>query len=214
LVDLPVPTTSGDRVREVTESVLARPEFLQAQPSWLQRALRWLADLFSRFTDALGGGERGSTIGTVSLIVVLLILALGILWYTRTLRRDRTLGVAVEGAVGRGAEDWLRDAAAAEAAGDFRGALRCRYRAMVAELAAHGLVEEVPGRTTGEYLAAVSQDVPAAAAAFTVATRAFEGAWYGHDDVTAADVSAFAETARDVARDSGIRRTAALVGAP
>ena len=51
----------------------------------------------------------------------------------------------------RTAAQWRAEAAAHDAAGRWREALRCRYRALVAELAGRGLVEEIPGRTSGEY---------------------------------------------------------------
>jgi len=80
----------------------------------------------------------------------------------------------------RPAVDWRADAAANEAAGHWRAALRCRYRALVADLAARGLVEEVPGRTAGEYRREVGVNAPAAAGDFDGATALFEAAWYGN----------------------------------
>jgi hypothetical protein len=58
--------------------------------------------------------------------------------------------------------------------------LRCRYRALVADLAGRGLVDEVPGRTTGEYRAEVGENVPRVAPEFAGATELFEAAWYGN----------------------------------
>jgi hypothetical protein len=52
----------------------------------------------------------------------------------------------------------------------------------VADLAGRGLVEEVPGRTTGEYRAQVTRSVPAAAPDFSTASDLFERAWYGAAD--------------------------------
>ena len=209
-----MPQTPPDDVERITQEVLSRPEFLDAQPSWLQQALRWIADTFDGFVERLGEGPRGSAIGTVVLVAVALLLIAVIIRYTRTMRRDRGLDAAVDAPVGRAADQWLADAVALEEAGDWRGALRCRYRALVAELAAAGLVEEVPGRTTGEYLTAVAADVPLAAESFATATRRFESAWYGHADVSREDVADFATTAQRSLADAGLRRTAtAGVGA-
>ncbi len=115
--------------------------------------------------------------------------------------------------VGRSSRDWLVEAAEHEAAGRRRDAVRCRYRALLADLAAAGLVEEIAGRTSGEYLAAVESDVPAAAEAFADATRRFELAWYGATPVDATDADAFAAVARRVVRDAGLRRAMAATGA-
>jgi hypothetical protein len=57
--------------------------------------------------------------------------------------------------------------------------LRARYRALVAELAARGVVDEVPGRTTGEYRAEVIANLPGAAPEFGGATELFEATVYG-----------------------------------
>ena len=214
MAELPVPVTPAEDVERITDAVLSRPEFLDAQPSWLQQALRWLGDVISRFLDTLGQGQRGSTIGTIVLVVVALLLVAVVIRSTRTMRRDPGLDVDVDGPVGRGADQWRDDARRLEESGDWRGALRCHYRALVAEFAGAGLLEEVPGRTTGEYLAIVAADVPPAAASFTAATRRFESAWYGHDDVSRTDVAQFAATAQRSVSDAGLRRAAAAgVGA-
>lgn len=195
----------------MTDAVLSRAEFAAAQPSWLERIFREISDFIARFfrlLDVDGSGGRGATIGTVTLVVIAIVVIVVVLRFTRTVRRDRGLDVAVEGAVGRPADRWLADAREHEAAGQWRDALRCHYRAMVATFAAEGLLEEVPGRTTGEYLRAVEGDVPAAADAFRSATRRFESAWYGRDDVRAEDIAAFAATALRAVDDAQIRRPA------
>ena len=210
MAELVVPVTSAEEVHRITDAVLARPEFLESRPSWLQQAGRRINDVINDFLNTLGEGTRGSTIGTLTLVLLALLVVFLVLRYTRTMRRDPGLDVAVEGPVGRAAAQWLADAEAAAAAGDWRQALRCRYRALVADFAANGLVEEVPGRTTGEYLRVVEENVPAAAEAFAVATRTFEAAWYGHADVQAADVEAFAATAHRSVVAAGLRRPATV----
>ena len=209
MADLPVPVTAADEVRRITQDVLARPEFIESRPSWLQRAWLWLADRIGSLLDALGGEGRGSTIGTVALVVIIVVAILVVLRFSRTVRRDRRLDLEAQGTVGRSPQDWLDEAAALEQQAQWRAALRCRYRGLVAELAEHGLVEEVPGRTTGEYLTAVVTNVPDAAEAFTAATRGFEVAWYGHADVTASDAEDFAAVARRVLAAAGVRRPVA-----
>ena len=204
MADLPAPAVDPEQVRRITESVLARPEFLEARPSWWRQGLRWIVDQFLRLFSAIGGDNRGSTIGTVAIVVIAIIIAFVVWRFTRTVRRDPGQDVAIEGGYGRTAADWLADARALEASGHWRDALRCRYRGLLAALAAEGLVEEVPGRTTGEYLTAVTEDIPTAADPFRVVTRAFEEAWYGHHHVGAADVEAFAGDARRVLSAAGL----------
>src|SRR5207244_8332949 len=94
--------------------------------------------------------------------------------------------------------DWEAGAAGHEAAGRWRDAVRCRYRALVADLARRGVVDEVPGRTSGEYRAEVTASLPAAAADFTGATDLFERAWYGAADAGPDDDERFKRLAERV----------------
>ena len=80
---------------------------------------------------------------------------------------------------GRSADDWRSEAAKHEAAGRWRDALRCRYRALVAELAGNGLLDDVPGKTTGEERADIARAVPEASPPFSEATALFDDVWYG-----------------------------------
>lgn len=56
--------------------------------------------------------------------------------------------------------------------------MRCRYRALVGDLIAAGLLEDVPGRTTGEYRRDVAVRAPDRSSAYDEATELFELAWY------------------------------------
>ena len=206
MADLPAPAASADDIRRITRNVLSRPEFGEAEPSLLDRVFRAIGDFFGRLVDVVGAGGRGSVIGTLVLLGVAGVFVWAVVRFTRTVRTDPTRDVVVAGQIGRTAAQWLDEAAACVADGRWRDALRCRYRALLAELAAAGLVEEVAGRTSGEYLAAVEADVPGAAEAFLAVTRRFEAAWYGHVPTSAQDLEAFEGAASTVSEDAGIRR--------
>ena len=113
-------------------------------------------------------------------------------------------GRRVEGEAGQPVPD------PAELAGELREALRCRYRETVALLADAGYVDEIPGRTTGEYLAAASEALPAATDAFGRLTLAFEKAWYGRRAVDAEGYAA-AEAAQREVIDAGPLRRAVTI---
>ena len=211
MADLPVPARGADEVRRIADEVLTRPEFLEAQPTWFQRAQRVVFDFIGRLLEAMAGDGRGSVIGTLTIIAVVLVLLYLIVRYTRTVRVDPRLVDVTGTSLGRSSQDWAADAQACEAAGQWRDAVRCRYRELLATLAAAGLLSEVPGRTSGEYLSAFSADVPDAAGAFTDATRRFEAAWYSHAATSAADVEAFRDAAARTLSAAGVRR--APVGA-
>ncbi|MDP9452222.1 MAG: DUF4129 domain-containing protein [Actinomycetota bacterium] len=182
---LPEPQLDAGRVRSTIEAILARPEFAPEPRSWLERlrdlVLERLGDLLAALLDAGAGGLVGWVVVAV-LGVVAVVLALRL---TRGLRPDPVAAPGTEPAPGRSAVDWRADAAAHEAAGQWRAALRCRWRALVADLAGRGLVEEVPGRTAGEYRRQVAEVLPEAASDFDAATTLFEEAWYGEHPVGA-----------------------------
>jgi hypothetical protein len=94
--------------------------------------------------------------------------------------------------------NWRAEAEQHRRAGRFRDALRCRYRALVGDLARSGLVDEIPGRTTGEERAQLRRVRPAANAPFSAAADLFDGAWYGHLPVDEADDDAFQRLEGDV----------------
>jgi hypothetical protein len=98
------------------------------------------------------------------------------------LRHARAPGVVVTDAgESLGPAQWRERADRLAAEGRYREALRCRYCALIAELAQRSLVEEVPGRTSGDYQRLVSSALPDGAAAFAAATELFENCWYGDE---------------------------------
>lgn len=199
MADLPPPTVDPERVRQTVEEVLSRPEYAPLEPSLLERLQQWLVEQLGRVIDAVGG-SAGGVIAWVVVLLGLAIVAAVAARVVRGLRPDRDVGDEAMGMTGRRAADWAADAAGHEEAGRWRDALRCRYRQLVAELAAAGLVEEAPGRTTGEYLAQIRDRLPEANANATAVTRAFEATWYGNAPVTEAEVAAFRQATDEVRR--------------
>ena len=61
----------------------------------------------------------------------------------------------------------------------------------MADLARRGVLEEIPGRTAGEYRVELGGAVPAAGPSFAGATELFERAWYGGRPTTAEDAHRF-----------------------
>lgn len=94
--------------------------------------------------------------------------------------------------------NWRTEAEQHRLAGRHRDALRCRYRALVGDLARRGLIDEIPGRTTGEERVQLGSVTPAASAQFNSVADLFDGAWYGHCDVGVADDDHFQTLERDV----------------
>jgi hypothetical protein len=204
-VDLPAPTVDPARVRDLTQGVLRRPEFRPPRRSLLQAAWHWLVTQLDKFLNQLfGGGGTGSSWGAMLVVAAVAAVVIGLVVITvarrgRGGRVPRGTGVVVRShGPTRGPAQWRAEAAAHEAAGRWRDALRCRYRALVAELAGRGLVEEIPGRTSGEYRQDMAAVVPAAGKAFDGATDLFEQAWYGDRPIGRDDQAAFDDLARRV----------------
>jgi hypothetical protein len=184
--DLPAPQEGPAEARRRAQEILARPELRPPPRGLVQRLLDEIGTLLGRVLRGVGGGNQVLAWSAVAVVATLLAL---VLWRAaRALQTDPGVrgGVAVDGRR-RPASDWRAEATAHEAAGRWRDALRCTWRATVADLAARGLVEEVPGRTTGEYRAGVARSLPAVADPFARATRLFEEAWYAAVEVGPAE---------------------------
>lgn len=178
-----------DAIRRAAAEVLARAEFSTAQPP-LQRALGWLSDLLARGIALLGGDGRGLIIGIVILVAALAAtIALGIV-LVRRVRRDPSGAARRSGAfAGRSSDDWMARAREREAAHDWPAALRCRYRALLADLVEAQVIDEVAGRTARDYERAIAGAASGVDAQLAWVTDTFEAAWYDRRPVTADDVA-------------------------
>lgn len=197
------PPASRAEVRRAVHDVLDRPEFRQPKPSFLARARDWAYEQIARLVGELANGGRGAFVGW--LVVGIALGVVGVLtWrFTRGMSRDPEVAAARAGVARRSGADWRADADAAERKGEWRQALRFRYRALVSDLAARGLVDEVPGRTTGEYRAEMARNAPAAAPGFGAASELFELAWYGNRPTGPDEAGRFRRLAGDVLVEVG-----------
>jgi hypothetical protein len=89
--------------------------------------------------------------------------------------------------------DWDRLAEEALARGDLEAAVRARYHALLAILAARGAIPQVPSLTAGECRRAVARSLPAAYPAVARATAIFESTLYGRAPAHQAEVDALQE---------------------
>lgn len=202
--DLPVPEAGPEEVRRLADEVLADPAFDRPGPGLLAQARDWLFEQVGHALDRLFAAAGGGPLGWV----IVAVLAAAATWLAVRLTREvqREPGApAAAPAPRRPAADWSAEAARLEAAGEWRAGLRCRHRALVAALAALGLVSEVPGRTAGEYGAAAAAALPRVAAEVGSATSLFEAAWYGRRHVGEDEVRRFRELSDTVLAGAGQR---------
>ena len=173
-----MPDRTPPVARQVAHDILARPEFRPPVVSPIDRVRHWIGQQIVRALDAALAGNF-SVIGALLLVAILIVLVLLAVRLWRGFRADPSIRVAVVDDRRRPPADWLAEAADCERRGDYRGGLRARYRALVAELARRGLVDEIPGRTSGEYRREVGTAMPATVRDFGGATDLFELAVYG-----------------------------------
>jgi hypothetical protein len=174
---LPVPEPPADEVRRAAREIIRRPEFRPPPRTVSQVVYDWISRQFERLQQGVGGGTR---VGIAVAVLAVALIVFLLVRFARSVQSDPGKGVVVEHDTGRLPTDWEADAAAHEGAGRWRDAVRCRYRALVAHLAAAGVVREIPGRTAGEYRAEVAAQLPAASSGFAAASELFERAWYSN----------------------------------
>lgn len=183
LAELPAPTLDPDQVRQVVERILARPEYRENEPGLLQQIFGFLAEWIGRLLEVILGAGRTGPLGLVVLLALVAAVTVLVLRFVSGVRRSAVRDAELAAGVGRSPQEWEAEAEEHEQAGRWGAALRCRYRQMLAMLAAQGLVDEIPGRTSGEYLAEAVANLPAAQADLAAVTAAFERVWYGNEPV-------------------------------
>jgi hypothetical protein len=176
---LPPPEASADEARRAAEEILSRPEFRQPEASLFERAQDWIGERIGDLLRSLTAGGTGTVVAWAVLGLLVALVVLLVVRVLRTTQREPTRALDVEVERRRPAADWRAEAERREAAGDWKAALRCRYRALVADLVARDLLDDVPGRTAGEYRREVAAHAPGVAGEFAGASELFERAWYG-----------------------------------
>ena len=199
LADLPPPRREEGAAGAAAEDVLARPEYAEAQPGLIERAVDALQRGLAWGLDQLGGTPAGTALAAVALAALAGVVAWGLWRLVARTRRSGALRASADAQVGRAPRDWRADAEAAQAQGRRREAVRCWYRLGIAELAARGLVTEEPGATAGEDLARVRRGAPDLADTVALLTDAFERAWYARRPVTEPSLTAVRAAADDLA---------------
>jgi hypothetical protein len=198
---LPVPAHTADAARRAARTVLSRAAFDEPPTPLLERLRDALFEVVGRLLARILEGATGSPVGWFVVAVVVGALAVLAVRFARGVARDPerdAVGGGGRGRRRRTAADWRAEADGLERTGDWRGALRARYRALVADLGARGLVDEIPGRTSGEYRVDVAANAPLVAEDFARATALFELAWYGGVATGAGDADSFRSLERRV----------------
>ncbi len=204
----PAPTQSADEVRQTADDVLDGAEFQRPEPNAFERGRAWVEERIGRILQGLVTGDGASILGWVVLIAAIVAIAFLLARLGRSVQRDPAHAAEVSVERTRTAAQWVDEAERLERDGEWKLALRGRFRALVAILVEQGRVDDVPGRTAGEYRAEIDVVLPEVSADFAEATFLFEDAWYGDEPTGAAENVRFRALAGAVVAASAKRRRA------
>lgn len=192
---LPPSEQDPGAVRDLADRILAEARYDRAPESIPDRVMGWVGDQLAKVFGSLIGGGGGTVLAWVIVLAALGGVAYLLVRYGRVSlpALADTDGPKVMVELTRSAKEWRAEAARLEAAGRWPEGLRCRHRALVADLVRRGAIPEQPGRTAGEYVRDVAQSLPEASGPLAAATELFEAAWYGGAVTGAAEAARFAE---------------------
>ncbi|GAB3759418.1 DUF4129 domain-containing protein [Microlunatus parietis] len=215
-LDVPVELSREEARRRVLEE-LGKSRYAE-MPQWLRDLLQWLSELLERIvTFVLGVSSGPAAAGggiNVAFVVILVLIAAGIAlliwkvglprWQTKR-RRDAEVDLSEE----LEPDDYRSAAQRFAAAGDWRSAVRDRFRAVVKELEIATILDPRPARTAFEASALAGRALPEQAAALDAGARTFSEVMYG-DRV--ADTAAYQRMAELDDRIGEAARQADLAG--
>jgi hypothetical protein len=172
---------------------LTKRIYQQARPSIEQQVIsavwRWLLKAYHRIVDATPGGAVG-------LLVIIAVLALAAVFFTRhgvSGRRRTGGGTGLELPADVSAVQLRAEADAFAARGEWAEAVRARLRAVVRGLEERGVLDPRPGRTAAEVAAEAGRARPQLRDLLWAGALTFGEIWYGRRPATAADDAALRE---------------------
>lgn len=169
---------------EILAAILARPEFHEEsapapQPTWLgqlfQRFMNWLSRLFTPLAGASIVVQVIAAIGMLLIGALLIYYIARLFWSLLAARRGSAAAKEPGDEALARPDELLAAARRALEAGDFRQALRLRFRALLASLD----IAAAPLLTNRELAEQITEHAPATSAALAELIRIFEDAWYG-----------------------------------
>jgi hypothetical protein len=192
---LPPPEQDPAAVRDLADRILAEARYDRPPTPIIERVLNWVGEQIAKVFGSLVGSGGGTVLAWL-----ILVAAVGGVLYL-LVRHGRVSLPALAGPgepavmveLTRSAREWRADAERLEAEGRWAEGLRCRHRALIADLVRRGAIPEQAGRTAGEYVRDVARSLPDATPALAAATELFEAAWYGGATTGAAEAARFAD---------------------
>lgn len=169
----------AEEARRWAAEELARAEYRDAAPSWLQALwedfLDWLSSLDGPAQPA--GGVPASVIGIV--VAVIIVIAV-ILARPRLNPSARKNGEVFEAGTVLGPADYRARAEAAAALENWGDAVVDRFRALVSSAEARTILDPQPGRTADEVARDLAVPFRTEAVRLEAAARTFDAVRYGN----------------------------------
>lgn len=176
-----------DGAREEAATELSRRIYQVQQDGWVQRAFDWVVDKVGNlFEDAIRvtpGGLPSLVLVVVALVLVAVAIRLGLgPAGIRDALTDRRRGSRAMTAA-----EYRAEADRLAGTGDYKEAVRARFRAIIRELEQRAVLDPRPGRTAGEIAREGGTAVPAIRPDLHTVATTFDLIWYGAKPAAATD---------------------------
>jgi hypothetical protein len=176
---------------------LSDPRYHVDEPTVVDRVMSWVFDKLGEAFDSIvrftPGGIASLLILIAAIVGLVIVLRIGLgPTALRNALTDRR-----RDAKARTADEYREEAEAFAARGDFKEAVRARFRAIIRELEQRAVLDPRAGRTAGEIAREGGAAVPAIGGDLRSVAGTFDQVWYGRRDATRADY--------DVVRDADER---------
>jgi hypothetical protein len=168
-----------EQAREAAERELSKQIYASSKPGFLERVIQWAQRKLAELLDQAGSVMPGGLLGLAALVTIVVFLLVMIRLRLGPLRVKDLLSDRGPAAAALTADDYREQAGNFAAAGDYREALRARFRAVIRQLEQRGVLENRLGRTAGEIAAEAGAALPPVAAQLRAGADLFNEVWYG-----------------------------------
>ncbi|WP_213814308.1 DUF4129 domain-containing protein [Glaciihabitans sp. dw_435] len=178
LASVPV-DPDADEARRLLLDEVTKPEYVAAQPTWLDRISGAIGDWLSGLSVPNVGG--GDVIGPFILLAILaaaVIAAFLIFGLPRLNKRSGAAGSLFGEDDARDASALRLAASSAASSGDYALAISEGFRAIARSLSERGLVVTTPGTTAHGFSQQAAAEFPAEADSLGRAAQSFDGVRY------------------------------------
>lgn len=174
-----LPLPDRDEARAAARHELARHAYQEAQPPWYVRLGEWVLHKLQHLLDRASSSVPGGGWGLLALVLLVLLLLVLVLVRLRPTGRAAGSPLVFDGERHLTAAEHRTRADRAVAEGDLALAVSERFRAVVRELEARGVLDPRPGRTADEVAGEAGRALPQVRVALARGAELFDEVRYG-----------------------------------